>query len=111
MGGVVCIPANAALIDIGPLPVAMRLAGYRPFLPERRGAEGIGRAPAWTRSIAMPELNDRDYYAARAAQARSLAERAADPMIAQIHRRMADSYLELVALSEPKRPTLRVVSG
>lgn len=55
----------------------------------------------------MTELNDREYYAARAARASILAETARDPEIAAIHRRMADSYLELVELTPEGRRTLQ----
>jgi len=55
----------------------------------------------------MPQLHDRDFYAARAAQARARAEASSDPEIAAIHHRTADSYSELVDLIDrpaPPRP-------
>jgi hypothetical protein len=58
----------------------------------------------------MPELNDPEYYAARAEKARELAEAATDREIAAIHRRMADSYFELAELIQPQKQVLRIVS-
>jgi hypothetical protein len=58
----------------------------------------------------MPELNDRAYYAARAAKALKLAEAASDPELAAIHRRMAESYRELVELTPEGRRTLQIVA-
>jgi hypothetical protein len=58
-----------------------------------------------TWSGTMPELNDRAYYAARATRASKLAETVTDPDLAAIHRRMADSYLELVELTPDKNHT------
>lgn len=57
----------------------------------------------------MPVLNDRAYYVARAAKALRLAEAATDPEIAAIHRRMAESYLELEQLTPHGRHTLQIV--
>ena len=58
----------------------------------------------------MSDLNDVDYFAARAAQALEFAASAADPSIAAIHRRLAASYLELVELTQrQEQPKLRVV--
>ena len=59
----------------------------------------------------MTELNDRAYYAARAAEASELAETATDPEIAAIHRRMGESYRELVELTPENRRTLQIVEG
>lgn len=50
----------------------------------------------------MNQLNDRDYYARRAATARNLAQRAADPAIAAIHAELAHRYDLLVAQPEAK---------
>ena len=57
----------------------------------------------------MTELDDRAYYAARAAKASLLAGTATDPEIAAIHRRMAESYNELVELTPECRRTLQLV--
>ena len=57
----------------------------------------------------MTDLNDRDYYAARAAKALALCEAAADPEIAAIHRSMAHSYFELAGLAPAQWPALHIV--
>ena len=57
----------------------------------------------------MAVMNDRAYYAARAAKAFQLAETASDPELEAIHRRAAASYLELEQLTPPGRRTLRIV--
>lgn len=44
--------------------------------------------------------SDRDYYAARAATARNLAQRAADPAIAALHAEFATRYDLLAAQTE-----------
>lgn len=56
----------------------------------------------------MTTLNDRAYSAARAAKAFRLAEAAKDPEIAMIHRRMAESYLELEQLTPNESRTLQI---
>lgn len=50
----------------------------------------------------MNQPNHQDYYVARAASSRGLAERAADPMIAAIHAELASRYDLLAAQPEPK---------
>ena len=57
----------------------------------------------------MTDLNDREYYARRAARAAKLAETVHDPEIAAIHRRMADSYRELAELSPEAQRPLHIV--
>ncbi len=51
----------------------------------------------------MNQPNYQDYYISRAAASRSLAQRAADPMIAAIHAELADRYDVLVAQTS-RRP-------
>lgn len=46
----------------------------------------------------------RDYYLARAATARELAERAADPQVAAIHTDFATRYDELAAKPDCRNP-------
>lgn len=58
----------------------------------------------------MSEPNDPAYYAARAQRARALAEAASDREIAEIHRRMAESYSQLARLVDSRRVPLRIVS-
>jgi len=57
----------------------------------------------------MTDLNDREYYARRAARATKLAETVHDPGIAAIHRRMAASYRELAELSPEGQRPLHIV--
>ena len=45
----------------------------------------------------MDQSNNRTYYRERAKASRNLAERAASPMIAGIHLKLATSYDEVVA--------------
>jgi hypothetical protein len=56
----------------------------------------------------MPDLNRRDYYAARASKAREIAAQSRDPEIARIHARMAASYEELVEMMPSDPPLLQV---
>lgn len=67
------------------------------------------RRSHFTWSETMTELNDRAYYAGRVEKAAKLAATATDPEIAAIHRRMADSYLELIELTPEGRRTLQLV--
>jgi len=53
--------------------------------------------------------NDAAYFRNRAESERALAESAADPVVASIHRELADRYDRL--LTEGERPTLRLVAG
>lgn len=59
----------------------------------------------------MPEVDDSEYYAARAVKAQSLADAAADPMIAAIHREMAANYLKLASLTGSGRPSPHFVDA
>lgn len=59
----------------------------------------------------MPDPANPEDYAARAARALELADAATDPYIAQIHRRLAESYTELADFAARGRPPLRAVSG
>jgi len=60
----------------------------------------------------MTELNNREYYVARAKVARRLSIRASNPAIAKIHSEMAREYEKLAAASETsvRSPELLVVS-
>lgn len=59
----------------------------------------------------MTDSSNPEYYAARAARALELADTATDPFIAQVHRRLAESYSELAEYAAGSRPPLRAVSG
>lgn len=52
----------------------------------------------------MPEVYDCAYYSARAAKVTEQAEKATDPDIATIYRKMAASYRELAELTPKSRP-------
>ncbi len=56
----------------------------------------------------MSEENSREYFEARAANARTMASNAVDPQIAKIHKEMADRYDELAAHAGLERPALRM---
>jgi hypothetical protein len=56
----------------------------------------------------MPHTSNSDYFSARAAEARALAEAAHDPRIRAIHKQMAANY-ELLAIDAARR-WLRPVS-
>lgn len=57
----------------------------------------------------MNEPNDREYYVARAASSRNLAQRAANPAIAAIHADLAERY---EALAERPGPRIdRAITG
>lgn len=51
----------------------------------------------------MNQSNHREYYVARAASSRELAQRAADPAIAAIHVDLAERY-EVLAADQPEMP-------
>lgn len=54
----------------------------------------------------MEEIKDRDYYLARAAVSRSLANQSKDPQVAMIHAELARKYLEAANVDETN--TLRI---
>ena len=58
----------------------------------------------------MSESIHREYFARRAMSAMALAELAGDDEIAAFHRQIADSYLELVALSEREDAALHFIN-
>jgi len=58
----------------------------------------------------MSEENDREYYEARAANARQMAAKAVDPHIGKIHAEMADRYDQLAEHAESSQgPTLNAI--
>ena len=60
----------------------------------------------------VSNINNREYYVARAIAARTLAEAAQDPKIEAIHRFMAVQYDELIDRSDnEKPPRFTLVSG
>lgn len=59
----------------------------------------------------MDQLNDHDYYVARACAARDLAQRAASPAIATIHAQMARRYERTVAEIEQQTDRAQKRSG
>jgi len=55
----------------------------------------------------MEALMDRIYFARRAAEEQELAQSAADPQVAEAHRRLQRAYLERASIGE--RPLIEVL--
>jgi len=54
---------------------------------------------------------DREYYAARALLERGLSQTAIDPVVAEIHAKLADGYERLTAMKVGSRPLLQIVTN
>lgn len=59
----------------------------------------------------MTRQSDREYYAGRASAERELSQTAIDPVVAEIHARLADGYERLTAIRSGSRPVLHLVTG
>ncbi len=57
----------------------------------------------------MSRQSDRDYYSARASVERELSQKTSDPVVADVHAKLAEGYERLTVLRSGARPILQVV--